>query len=215
VEHRTADLAGTRTGRETGGVPALLLKAYDALREATRLVTVPEGAETETRVTSYARSLSALWRETEDITSLALGGPSREADRRSVLAALYVRGDTGRMALLIEQVGDIAVGRRAQPLAEPVRAPVRELGDACLHLMAQAHDVLRLSGPPAVLDQGLADITARQRRLSRALLTDDLACSVRDAADAAVLGRCHEECAWRTVALARTDLQVREAAARR
>ncbi|WP_143660364.1 hypothetical protein [Streptomyces sp. JHA26] len=128
---------------------------------------------------------------------------------------MYVRGDTGRIAVLIEQVGDIVLGRGARPFTEPVAAHVRELGAACQTLMAQAHDVLRLPGPPSLLNQGLADIAERQRRLSHLLLAGGLDCSTRDAADAAVLGRCYEECAWRTVALTHVALHGWETAPRR
>lgn len=196
-------------------MPALLLKAHDALREASRPITTHGVAETEYPPAPFLRSLTSLRRDAEDATSAALGSAPDEADRRSVLTAMYVRGDMGRIAILIEQVGDIVLGRGAQSFTEPVAAHVRELAAACLTLMAQAHDILRLPGPPSLLDQGLADIADRQRHLSHLLLTGGLDCSARDAADAAVMGRCYEECAWRTVALAHVALHGWEAASRR
>ncbi|MFG2325943.1 hypothetical protein [Streptomyces sp. NPDC048568] len=212
VQHRTAGPSPTGPGREVDRVPALLLKAHDALRGATHLIAPLGASESAGRSTTYAQSLSAFLKEVEDATSTALGGTLDEADRRSVLMALYVRGDAGRIAVLIEQVGDLAARRGAQGFAGPALRPVLELGESCVNLVAQAHDVLRLPGPLTVLDQGLADVTASQRRLSGLLLTSDLHCSAREAADAAVLGRCYEECAWRAVALAGVGLQARDSA---
>ncbi|MER7967093.1 hypothetical protein [Streptomyces ardesiacus] len=205
MKHRTTDPAEAGTGHEADRVPALLLKAHDALRGATRLITAQGTPEAERGSATFAENLSALLTEVEDITSTIFAGPLNEADRRSSLIALYVQGDAGRIAVLIEQVGDIASAQGAGGLA----GPVRELGEACVNVMAQAHDVLRLPGPLAMLDQGLADVTARQRRLSRSLLTGSLGRSTRDAVDAAVLGRCYEECARRAVALAGVGLQAR------
>ncbi|MEW2446910.1 hypothetical protein AB0896_05035 [Streptomyces parvulus] len=209
----TAGTSDIGSGRQVERVSVLLLKAHDALRGATRLIAPREAPESAGRSTTYAEGLSAFLKEVEDTTSTALGGTLDEADRRSVLMAVYVRGDAGRIALLIEQMGDLAAERGAQGLAGPALGPVMEIGEACLNVVAQAHDVLRLSGPPTVLDQGLADITARQRRLSGLLLAGDLRCTAREAADAAVLGRCYEECAWRAVALADVGLQERDSAA--
>ncbi|MET8567679.1 hypothetical protein [Streptomyces sp. NPDC004783] len=215
MDHRAPDRAGTLVGRAAGRVPALLLTARDALREASRLGVTRGAAEADDPPARFVRNLTSLRREAEDATSSALGGAPDEADRRSVLTALYVRADMGRIAVLIEQVGDIALGRGARPFAEPVAAHVRELAAACPTLMAQAHDVLRSPGPPSLLDRGLADIADRQRHLSHALLTGGPDCPTRDAVDAAVLGRCYEECAWRTVALTRVALHGPGAAPRR
>ncbi|MGW0011120.1 hypothetical protein ACWDVX_15355 [Streptomyces tendae] len=209
MKHRTTDPADAGAGHEADEVPELLLKAHDALRGATHLITALETPEAERGFAAFTENLAALLTKVEDIASTISADPLNEADRRSSLIALYVRGDAGRIAVLIEQVGDIASGRRTQSLAGPFTGPVRELGEACVNLMAQAHDVLRVPGPLTMLNQGLADVTARQRRLSRSLLTGSLACSTRDAVDAAVLGRCYEECAWRAVALAGVGLQAR------
>ncbi|MER6163144.1 hypothetical protein [Streptomyces violaceorubidus] len=209
MKHRTTDPADAGAGHETDEVPELLLTAHDALRGATQLITAQETPEAERGFAAFTENLAALLTEVEDITSTISADPLNEADRRSSLMALYVRGDAGRIAVLIEQVGDIASGRGTQSLARPLTGQVRELGEACVNLMAQAHDVLRVPGPLTMLNQGLADVTARQRRLSRLLLTGSLACSTRDALDAAVLGRCYEECAWRAVALAGVGLQAR------
>ncbi|MFF4582658.1 hypothetical protein [Streptomyces sp. NPDC001389] len=81
--------------------------------------------------------------------------------------------------------------------------------------MARAGDALHLKAPPAVLERDLTDIGVRQSALSRWLLTGATVCTVPDAVDAAVLGRCYEECAQRAAAMARTADLLREGARQR
>ncbi|MBQ0825125.1 hypothetical protein [Streptomyces tagetis] len=197
-----------------GRVPGLLLRTHTALRMATDLVTEGGEARREGRLTSLAKSLGGLRGDVEDLTSAALGAPPPEGERQAVLAALSVRGDVDRIAVLIGEAGDIARQRGPAPVAKAVRAPLRELGEACLHVVAQAHDVVELSGPAGVLDRDMADVAARRRSLTRLLLARDTECPVRDAAHAMVLGRCLEECAWRATALAGVVVRLREAAVR-
>lgn len=215
VEHRTAGPTSIRGSGETGRVPALLLTSRDALREASRPIASHGVRETEYPSVAFLRALTALRRESEDATSTALAQAPDEGDRRAVLTALYVRGDTGRIVTLIEQIGDIFLGRGGQPFGEPLAAHLRELLGACLTLTGQAHDVVCLSGPPSLLGQSLTGIADRQRRLSGLLLTGGLGGTARDAVDAAVLGRCYEECAWRAAALAHVGLVGREGLPRR
>ncbi|MER7466739.1 hypothetical protein [Streptomyces sp. NPDC097981] len=192
---------------------SLLRETHAALGIATDLVTTAGGADTERRMADLVSTLCGLRGEADDLAATVLGTVTQERDRESVLTALYVAGDTARIGVLIEQMGDIARARNSGPrLAEPVLVPVGDLGGACLRLLARARDVLQLDAPPAAMDGDLADITARQRGLSRLLLTGGTVCPVRDAADAAVLGRCYEECAHRAAAMARIAALLREGA---
>ncbi|MFB7462950.1 hypothetical protein ACFCZ1_05485 [Streptomyces sp. NPDC056224] len=204
------ETARPETDRDAGRVAGLLHRSHAALESATAAVAAVGAPDFERRMAVMARTLRAFRSEAADIASAGLGGSDQETDRQSVLTALYVTEDAGRIGVLIEQVGDIAGARESgPPLAETVREPVRDLGEACLRLMARAGDVLHLTAPSAVLDRDLADIAVRQLALSRLLLTGGPLCPVSDAVDAAVLGRCYEECAQRAAAMARTADQLR------
>ncbi|WP_314251719.1 hypothetical protein [Streptomyces sp. DSM 40907] len=140
-----------------------------------------------------------------------LAAADEAADLRSVLAGLYVGQDMGRIDLLTRQVGEIAWERRStQPLPEVVRRLVRDIGEACLMLIGRTSDVIALSAPHGVVVRDLADISRRQEALSRLLLEGEQTIVVADAVDAAVIGRCYEECAYRAVAVARHAAMLRE-----
>ncbi|MFE2125044.1 hypothetical protein [Streptomyces amritsarensis] len=208
-----ADPVRTRTDGDIARVASLLQQTHAALGIASDVVRAAGGVDTVRRMADLGRTLRALRGEADDLAATELGAGPQEKDRESVLTALYVTEDVARIGVLIEQVGEIAGARSSGPrLAAPVRVPVGDLGDACLRLLARARDVLQLAAPPAVMDRDLADVTARQRGLSRLLLTGGTVCPVRDAVDAAVLGRCYEECAHRAAAMARIAALLREGA---
>ncbi|MFD0373799.1 hypothetical protein [Streptomyces sp. NPDC127112] len=211
------DRLRTRMDRDIGHVASLLRQAHSALGLAMEVLSTSAGSDSERTMADLGRTLRELRGEADDLASAAFGALPQEMDRQSVLMALHVAEDIGRIGVLIEQVGEIAQARRSGPsLTQGVLLPVRDLGGACLRLMARACDVLRSDAPPAVMDGDLADIVARQRGLNRLLLSGgDEACPMRDAADAVVLGRCYEECAFRAAAVARIAVLLREHAPRR
>ncbi|MEZ7007528.1 hypothetical protein [Streptomyces sp. AD55] len=213
MEHGAGGAARPREGY-ADRMPGLLLRAHTALRMATDLVTDGGEARREDRLTALDQALRGLRGEAGDLTAAVLADPPREGGRQAVPAALYVRGDLDRLAVLLGEAGDIARARGAAPVAEPLRGPLRELGEACLRLVARAHDVAGASRPRGVPERAVAEAAARQRSLARLLLTGDTRCPVRDAAHAAVLGRCLEECAGRAVALAGVVARLRETAGR-
>ncbi|WP_327381895.1 MULTISPECIES: hypothetical protein [unclassified Streptomyces] len=157
-------------------------------------------------MTALGRALTELGSGADD-----LAATNEVADLRSVLTGLYVGQDVGRIDLLTRQVGDIAWERRSvRPLPEELRLPVREIGEVCLTLIGRTSDVVALSAPHTVVGGELADISRRQQALGRLLLEREQAIAVTDAVDAAVIGRCYEECAYRAVAVARHAALLRE-----
>ncbi|MFI8100780.1 hypothetical protein [Streptomyces sp. NPDC086023] len=184
---------------------SLLRRAHSALDVTVRALTLSTGPGTERSMASLGRTLRELHSGSAELATAALGVLPEQPDRSSVLTALYVSEDAGRIAVLLGQAGEILQARSSgPPPAERVLVPLRELGGATLGLVTRAQDVLRSAAPPAVMDSGLAEITARQRGLERLLLADTCdPALLADAADAAVLGRCYEECAFRVAAVAR------------
>ncbi len=193
------------TDRTVGGVAHVLRLAHDALRLATAVL-AGSGPCAEREMAALGRALTELRNGADD-----LAAADEAADLRSVLAGLYVGQDMGRIDLLTRQVGEIAWERRStQPLPEVVRRLVRDIGEACLMLIGRTSDVIALSAPHGVVVRDLADISRRQEALSRLLLEGEQTIVVADAVDAAVIGRCYEECAYRAVAVARHAAMLRE-----
>lgn len=193
------------TDRTVGGVAHVLRLAHDALRLATAVL-LGSGPGAEREMTALGRALTELGSGADD-----LAATNEVADLRSVLTGLYVGQDVGRIDLLTRQVGDIAWERRSvRPLPEELRLPVREIGEVCLTLIGRTSDVVALSAPHTVVGGELADISRRQQALGRLLLEREQAIAVTDAVDAAVIGRCYEECAYRAVAVARHAALLRE-----
>ncbi|MFB6613019.1 hypothetical protein ACIGFK_16430 [Streptomyces sp. NPDC085524] len=199
------DRARAEMGPTVDGVAHVLQLAHDALRLATAVL-VGSGPGAEREMAELGRALTALRNSADD-----LDVADEAADLRSVLTGLYVGQDVGRIGLLTRQVGDIAWERRStRPLPEVVRRPVRDMGESCLRLIGRTSDVVALAAPHAVVGRELADISRRQEALSRLLLEGDLTIVAADAVDAAVIGRCYEECAYRAVAVARQAAMLRE-----
>lgn len=193
------------TDRTVEDVAHVLRLAHDALRLATAVL-VGSGPGAEREMAELARALVDLRNSADD-----LGEASGAGDLRSLLAGLYVGQDVGRIVLLTGQVGDIAWERRsAHPLPEAVRRPVRDMGEACLGLIGRTSDVVALSAPHGVVGRELAGISRRQEALSRLLMEGEGTVRAADAVDAAVIGRCYEECAYRAVAVARQAAVLRE-----
>ncbi|MFD6228006.1 hypothetical protein ACFWFZ_14145 [Streptomyces sp. NPDC060232] len=150
-------------------------------------------------MTALGRALTELRSGADD-----LAATDEVADLRFVLTSLYVGQDVGRIDLLTRQVGDIAWERRSmRPLPQELRLAVREIGEVCHTLIGRTSDIVALCAPPAVVYRELADISRRQQALGRLLLGREQTIAVADAVDAAVIGRCYEECAYRAVAVAR------------
>ncbi|MFJ6485859.1 MULTISPECIES: hypothetical protein [unclassified Streptomyces] len=193
------------TDRTVRGVAHVLRLAHDALRLATAVL-VASGPGAEREMTALGRALTELGSGADD-----LAATNEVADLRSVLTGLYVGQDVGRIDLLTRQLGDIAWERRSvRPLPEELRLPVREIGEVCLTLIGRTSDVVALSAPHTVVGRELADVSRRQQALGRLLLEREQAIAVTDAVDAAVIGRCYEECAYRAVAVARHAALLRE-----
>lgn len=200
------------TDQTVGRVAHVLRLAHTALTLATTAAFAETSPRAEEAMTSLSSALAALRHAADDLVpgdEATLSFPGGAVP--SVLTGVYVGQDMRRICQLIRQVGDIAWARLSkQPLTGAVWLPVRHLGEASLRLIGRASDVVELSAPSTVMDSELADIGRRQRELDRLLLARGASTEVGDAIDAAVLGRCYEECANRAVAVARLVGLLRE-----
>ncbi|RLU89223.1 hypothetical protein CTZ27_22555 [Streptomyces griseocarneus] len=188
----------------------LLRLAHTALDEATAAPTrSPAGGGKG--MAALDRALGELQGMVEELApTRPTVGVTAAAGIRTVITGMYVAEDVGRMAVLARQVGDIAWARRSKPpLAASVADPLRDIGEAALRLIDQAHaSVLSpVAGP--IPDASSADIEDRQSRLVRALLSVS-GLDVMDAVDAAVLSRCYAECARRAASVAAHVALLRE-----
>ncbi|MET9881822.1 hypothetical protein ABZZ20_01435 [Streptomyces sp. NPDC006430] len=201
------------TERALRRVAHILRLAHTAVSRATALPTMP-GAGLERGMVALSGALGELRHETDDLAAAdASAGTIEDADLRSVVTDMYVGQDAGRIGLLVRQIGDIAWARRSRgPLPDALRFRVRDLGDDCLALVGRAADVVELSAPRTVMDRQAEGIDRRQQELCRVLLSGGDSLAVRDAVDAAVLGRCYQECAQRAVAVARHVALLQETA---
>ncbi|MEV0416318.1 hypothetical protein AB0I68_37640 [Streptomyces sp. NPDC050448] len=199
------DTVRTRADLDVERAARLLRHVHSALDLTLRVLSSSTVEGLEHTMADFGRTLRGLRDGSDGLATAALGIPPHETDSACVLTALYVSEDVGRIGVLLEQAGEVAQLRSSGlPLAEEALVPVRDLGGAALRLVALAHDVVRSTAPPTVMDRDLSDIATRQRDLERLLMTGDEAPGVlSDAADAAVLGRCFEECASRAAAVAR------------
>ena len=118
----------------------------------------------------------------------------------------------GCLAVLVQEIAEIAWARCAKrPLPEAVRSLVQEMSQAALSVMTEAEEAAKSEALEAAkLD--LDHISREQHQLCRLLLSGLGPSDIADVAEAAVLGRCYEECTYRAISAARHIGMLKETA---
>ncbi|MFE5587980.1 hypothetical protein [Kitasatospora sp. NPDC056531] len=180
-----------------GELACLVRLAHAALGGATVVLTGSAGGGDG--VPAAEEALAELRSRIEEDAAGTLGG------RAGTVVGVHVGCEVEDLGQLVQRLLEAAWARQErEPFDERLLAPLREMADAALDLVARAAEVLESGAPGAVADvlTELQEIGRRQRLLYELLLHEDHA-DPDDIADLVLLSCCYRQCADHAGAIAR------------